>query len=138
MKVKVVQDSVIFISELTMLELEKAMKFASESTMLYKKSEDGKKKEPVCAIAYADEGSVTEHGIVFDSTTDEGKLCTTILCGEGTAPHCKSVDKKACISEQFSGLILNMNALEKQIKDALEAKKEEIKKASEAVEVVNI
>lgn len=138
MKIKVVQDSVIFISELTLVELEKAMKFASDSTMLYKKSEDGKKKEPVCAIAYADEGSVTEHGIVFDSTTDEGNLCTTILCGEGTAPHCESADKKACISEKFSGLILNMNALEKQIKDALKEKKEEIKKASEAVEVINI
>ena len=137
MKVKVVQDSVIFISGLTMEELDKAERFAHESTMLYAKNEDGK-KEPVCGIAYANEGSVTERGVVFDSTTDEGYLCTTILCGEGNAPHCKTEDKKACITEKFAGLILNMNALEEQIKGALEAKAEEIEKASTAVEVISL
>jgi hypothetical protein len=138
MKIKVVQDSVIFISELTMEELEKAMKFAPESTTLYAKREDGKKKEPICAVAYADEGSVTNNGVIFDSTTDEGKLCTTILCSEGTYPHCTTEEKKKCVSEQFACIILKMNELEKQIKEALEAKKADIKKASESVEVITL
>ena len=137
MTIKVVQDSIIFIAGLTMEELNKAMKFAPESTMLYAKNEDGK-KEPVCGIAYADEGSVSERGVVFDSTTDDGKLCLTILCGEGNLPHCKIEDKKACITEKFSALILNMNKLEDQIKKALEAKKEEIEKASASVEVISL
>ena len=137
MTIKVVQDSIIFIADLTMEELDKAMKFAPESTMLYAKGENDK-KAPVCGIAYADEGSVTERGVVFDSTTDDGKLCTTILCGEGNHPHCKAEDKKACITEKFSALILNMNKLEEQIKNALEAKKEEIEKASASVEVISL
>ena len=138
MKIKVVQDSVIFISGLTTEELDKAMKFASESLTLYKKEEDGKKKVPVCGIAYADMGSVTERGIVYDSTTDDGFLCTTILCGEGNHPHCTSADKKKCITEQYASLVLNMNDLEKQVKAALKAKAEDITIASKSVEVVSL
>ena len=137
MTIKVVQDSIIFIAGLTMEELNKAMKFAPESTMLYAKDENGK-KEPVCGIAYADEGSVSERGVVFDSTTDDGKLCTTIVYNEGNTPHCKTEAKKACITEKFSALILNMNKLEEQIKAALDVKKEEIEKASTSVEVISL
>jgi hypothetical protein len=138
MKIKVVQDSVIFISELTMEELEKATRFASESLTLYKKEDDSKKKTPVCGVAYADVGSVTERGIVYDSTTDDGFLCTTILCSEGNRPHCTIADKKNCISEQYASLVLNMNDLEKQVKAALKSKAEDITIASKSVEVMSI
>lgn len=138
MKIKVVQDSVIFISGLTTEELDKATKFAAESLTLYKKDEDSRKKVPVCGIAYADVGSVTERGIVYDSTTDDGFLCTTILCGEGNHPHCTSTDKKKCITEQYASLVLNMNDLEKQVKAALKSKAEDITIASKSVEVVSL
>lgn len=138
MNVKVVQDSVIFISELTMEEFQKAMKFTPDATILYAKDEDNKTKAPVCAIGYADQGSVTSAGVVFDSTTDEGRLCTTILCVEGVSEHCTTETKKNCVSEKYASLILNVNALEAQIKKALAAKEKEIKKASDAVSVISI
>jgi hypothetical protein len=137
MKIKVVQDSVIFISGLTIEELEDAKRFAPESLTLYKKEDDSEKKAPVCGIAYADAGSVTEHGVVYDSTTDDGFLCKTILCIEGNHPHCTSADKKKCVSEQYASLVLNMNDLEKQIKAALKSKAEDIAIASKSVEVVS-
>ena len=137
MKIKVIQDSIVFISALTVEEFMKAKKFVPESLTLNRVDEDRKKK-PVCMIGYAERGGVNNNGIVFDSTTDNGYLCVTSVGAEGFDTHIPAEDKARCVSEHYSSLILKMNELETQVKAELSAKESEIAIAQESVETVAI
>lgn len=138
MKIKLVQDSIIFISALKKEELEKAKRFCPAACTLNVKNEETKKITPVCGISYADEGSVSKNGIVFDSTTEAGYVCHTLVAGQGYDEHI-SMDKKAkLISEEFAELILNMNKLEEQISTALADNDAKIEEALNSVEAVEL
>lgn len=138
MKIKVVQDSIIFISALTMEQFQEATRFCPSSLVLNKVNEESKKAEPVCMIAYNEGGSVSGNGIVFDSTTDEGYLCKTLVAIEGNDPHVSAEDKVTTVSQQYAGLILKVNALEGQIVTALADNSERIESAKASIEVVRI
>ena len=138
MKIKIIQDSIVFISGLTKAELMRASKFTPEALTLYDNAEDGKKKTPICMIGYGHDGGVSANGIIFDSTTDEGYMCHTVVAAQGEDPHCTAAEKIKCISESHSGLILKMNALEAQIQAALSEKETEIALAEASVEVINL
>lgn len=136
MKVKLVQDSIIFISALTRAQLEEANRFCPNSTTLVAKDIDTKVATPICSIAYANEGSVGANGVVFDSVTDDGLMCKTLVASEGYDAHLSAEDKVKSVSETFATLILKMNALEEQIVTALEANTAKIEEAKTSVEVI--
>lgn len=138
MKVKIIQDSIVFISGLTKEELMKASRFTPEALTLYESAEDGKKKTPTCMVGYSNDGGISANGVIYDSTTDDGFMCHTIVAAQGEDPHCTAEEKVKCISESYSGLILKMNTLEAQIKAALSEKETEIALAEESVEVINL
>jgi hypothetical protein len=138
MKVSIVQDAIIFVSSLTKEEFEKASRFCPESLTLMKQVGDDKKKEPICAIAYAGNGDVSNNGIIFDSVTEEGKICLTLAASTGHNVALTAEEKKQVITEQYASLILNVNELEAQIKAALAAKDEQINTALESVETVSL
>ena len=138
MKIKLVQDSIIFISGLKKTEYEEAMKFVPSACTLNIKNEETKKVTPVCALAYAAEGSVSENGIVFDSVTDDGYMCKTLVATTGFDPALSAEDKKKAVAESFAGVILKMNDLEAQVKDALAENADKIAAAKSAIETVNI
>jgi hypothetical protein len=138
MKIKLVQDSIVFISAIKLEELMEAKRFVPEACTLTVRDEESKKAKPVCAIAYADEGSVCDNGIVFDSTTDDGFMCKTLLASQGTDEHLTAEERVKLVSENFAGLILKMNELEEQIKAAIEDNAAKIAAAKQSVEVVNI
>ena len=138
MKIKLVQDSIIFVSALTRAELKEAERFCPNSTTLYVKDAETKQTTPVCAVAYANEGSISDNGIVYDSVTDEGLMCKTLVAAEGYDEHLTVEDKIKSISETFAGLILKMNTLEGQIKKDLEANAEKITAAKNSIEVVKL
>lgn len=138
MKIKLVQDSIIFVSALTRAELKEAERFCPNSTTLYVKDAKTKQTTPVCAVAYAAEGSISDNGIVYDSVTDEGLMCKTLIAAEGYDEHLTVEDKIKSISETFAGLILKMNTLEGQIKKDLEANAEKITAAKNSIEVVKL
>lgn len=138
MKIKLVQDSIIFISALKQEELFEAKRFCPKACTLFVKDEGTKKFTPVCAIAYADEGSVTDNGIVFDSTTNAGYMCKTLVAGQGFDHSIDTKDKVKAISETFAGLILKMNELENQIKAALRDNAAKIADARNSIEVVDL
>lgn len=137
MKIKLVQDSIIFISEIDADTFAKVNKFVPEALTLYHEGEN-KKKTPVCSLGYADCGGVNKNGIIFDATTDSGKLCLTIVNAEGFDPHLTTVEKLRQISEKYSTLVLNMNELEAQIISWLEAKEDEINMASASISAITI
>lgn len=138
MKIKLVQDSIIFISALKKEELEEANRFCAEACTLYTQDSETKKKIPVCAIAYAEEGSVSDNGIVYDSTTDKGFMCKTLIASQGYDEPLSAEEKIEAVSETFAGLILNMNNLEDQIKTALANNAAKITAAKNSVEVVTL
>ena len=102
------------------------------------KNEETKKVTPVCALAYAAEGSVSENGIVFDSVTDDGYMCKTLVATAGFDTALSAEDKKKAVAESFAGVILKMNDLEAQVKDALAENADKIAAAKQAIETVNI
>ena len=138
MKIKLVQDSIIFISSLKKDELGEALRFCPESTTLCIKDVDTKKSTPVCAVAYAAEGSVSDNGIVFDSVTDDGFMCKTLVATEGFDEHLDADAKIKSVSETFASLILKMNTLEDQIKKALEVNAARITDAKQSIEIINL
>lgn len=138
MKIKLVQDSIIFISGLKKTEYEEAMKFVPSACTLTVKNEETKKATPVCALAYATEGSVSENGIVFDSVTDDGYMCKTLVATAGFDTALSAEDKEKAVAESFAGVILKMNDLEAQVKDALTENADKIAAAKQAIETVNI
>jgi hypothetical protein len=138
MKIKLVQDSIIFISGLTKTNLDKAIRFCPEACTLFTQDEATKKRIPVCAIAYATEGSVSQNGLVFDSTTEDGYMCKTLIASQGNDEHVSAEDKVKCISEEFAGLILKMNELEANITSALNDNEAKITAAMGNVEVVTL
>lgn len=138
MKVKLVQDSIIFISDLKKTEYEEAMKFVPSACTLTVKNEETKKATPVCALAYATEGSVSENGIVFDSVTDDGYMCKTLVATAGFDTALSAEDKEKAVAESFAGVILKMNDLEAQIKNALAENANKIAAAKSAIKTVNI
>ena len=136
MKIKLVQDSIIFISGLKKSELDEAKRFCPASLTLKVRDEATKKETPICAVCYADEGSVSTNGVVFDSTTEEGYMCKTLVAAQGYDEHISSEEKIKAVSEEFAGLILKMNDLEAQIKSALTDNAAKIAAARDSVEVV--
>lgn len=138
MKIKLVQDSIIFISSLTRDELKEAERFCPNSTTLFVKNAETKQTTPVCAVAYACEGSISDNGIVFDSVTDEGFMCKTLVASDGYEEHLSVEAKIKSISETFAGLILKMNTLEDQIKACLEDNASKIAEAKTSIEVVEL
>lgn len=138
MKIKIIQDSIVFISGLTKEELMKASRFTPEALTLYECVEDGKKKVPTCMVGYSNDGGISANGVIYDSTTDAGFMCHTIVAAQGEDLHCTAEEKVKCISESYSGLILKMNTLEAQVKAALSEKETEIALAEESVEVINL
>lgn len=137
MQIKLVQDSIIFISGIDADTFAKVNKFVPEALTLYHEGEN-KKQTPVCSLGYANCGGVNKNGIIFDATTDSGKLCLTIVNAEGFDPHLTTVEKLRQISEKYSSLILNMNELEAQIISCLEAKEDEITMASASISAITI
>ena len=108
-----------------------AEKFFPEATTLLDKD-----KEPIFGFSCGTAGSITKHGIVFDSTSPEGKLATTML-GEGnTVAAPNQMERARSLTEQYGKTILLANRLEEQIEKALAAHQEEIATASESVEIV--
>ena len=138
MKVTVVQDAIVFVSAITRDEFDRATKFCPESLTLYQTVEDSKKKEPVCAIMVSNDGSVNKNGIVFDSVTEDGKLCLTVAGATGFGNTVSTEEKKQIIVEEFSSLILNVNKLEAQIAADLAAKADEINCALASVETISL
>lgn len=138
MKIKLVQDSIIFISGLTKAEFDEAAKFCPNALTLKVRDEATKKETPICAVCYANEGSVSTNGVVFDSTTEEGFMCKTLIASQGNDEHVDAADKAKAITEEFAGLILKMNELECQIKTALEDNAAKIAAARDSVEVVTL
>ena len=138
MKIKIVQDSIIFVSGLTQEQFSKAKKFAPKSLTLYAKDENGKKSEPVCTIAYADAGSVCNNGIVFDSTTDPGFMCKTLLGKQGTDDSLTNEQKADSVVTEFAGLVLKVNELEAQILEELDKAADKIEKAKASVEIIEL
>ena len=136
MKIKLVQDSIIFISGLTKEQFEEAIRFCPEALTLKVKDEASKKETPVCAVAYAGEGSVSQNGVVFDSTTEEGYMCKTLIASQGYDEHVSAEDKIGAVTEEFASLILKMNDLEAQVLAALEDNAAKIAAARGSVEVV--
>lgn len=138
MKIKLVQDSIIFISGLKKSEFDEATRFCSDALTLKVKDEETKKVRPICGICYADEGSISQNGIVFDSTTEEGYMCKTLVAAQGYDEHVSSEDKIKAITEEFAGLILKMNDLETQVKRELNDNAAKIDAARNSVEVVTL
>ena len=138
MKIKLVQDSIIFISGLKKSELDEATRFCPEALTLKEKDEETKRSVPVCMVAYANEGSVCPNGVVFDSTTEEGFMCKTLIASQGNDEHVSDEDKVKCISEEFAGLILKMNQLEENVKAALANNADKIASAKDSIEVVTL
>lgn len=134
MKVKIIQDAVIFITDITVEQFGKAKHFIPKALTLVEKV-DGK-DVPVCGMDYAHEGSVNNNGIIFDSSTDSGKLCITLVGTEGCDPHLTAAEKQRAVAERHSGLILKMNALEAQIISMLAEKEAEIEAATTAVTAI--
>jgi hypothetical protein len=138
MKIKLVQDSIIFISGLTKTELDEATRFCPASLTLKVRDEATKKETPICAVCYAEEGSVSNNGVVFDSTTEDGFMCKTLIASQGNDEHISAEEKVKAITEEFASLILKMNDLEMQIKAALEDNAAKITAARDSVEVVSL
>lgn len=138
MLVKLVQDSIIFVSGLTKEQLAEANRFVPGSTTLTLKDEESKKVRPICMVAYAEEGSVNENGIVFDSTTEDGFMCKTLIASQGFDKHISAEDKEKAVAETFAGLILNMNDLEDQIVRALDDNADKIATAKRSVETITL
>lgn len=136
MKIKLVQDSIVFISGLTKEELVEAKKFVPEACVLSVRDKETKKTKPICAIAYAEEGSVCDNGIVYDSTTDDGFMCKTLLASQGMDEHIPAEERVKIVSENFASLILKMNELEEKIKIALADNAARIDAAKTSIEVV--
>lgn len=137
MKIKIVQDAVICVSAITMEEFNTVKKFAPQALVLNKVDENNK-KVPVCMLDYANAGGVNKNGIIFDSTTDEGYLCHTFVGAEGYDPHCSTEEKVKLISEEYAGLILNVNELEEQIHAALVENADKIERAKASIEAINL
>lgn len=132
-----VQDSIIFRSAITYDELLKIKRFIPEALTLHK-DENGKKGAAIFAFGYGDVGSVTENGIIFNSTTDDGNLVVTVNKIEGTDEHMSSDDKYKVIAEQYANVILRAQALEEQIKGNLAAWNERITAAQESISEIRI
>ena len=138
MKIKLVQDSIIFISGLKKTEFDEAIRFCPEALTLTVRDANTKKVTPICAICYTDEGSVSQNGIVFDSTTEEGYMCKTLVAAQGYDKHASYEDKIKAVTEEFASLILKTNDLEAQIKSALNDNAAKIAAARNSVEVVEL
>ena len=138
MKIKLIQDSIIFISGLKKSEYDEARRFCNAALTLVTRDEETKKVRPICGIAYAEEGSVSQNGVVFDSTTEEGYMCKTLLASQGYDEHITAEEKVKAVSEEFASLILKMNDLETQVKSALEDNAAKIAAAMDSVEAVSL
>lgn len=136
MKVKLIQDSIVFVSGLTKAQLEEANKFVPSATTLMVKDEETKKASPICMVAYAEDGSVCDNGIVFDSTTEDGFMCKTLVATQGNDAPMSSEEKVKAVSETFAGLILKMNDLEEQVINALEDNAAKIAAAKQSIETI--
>lgn len=132
-----VQDSIIFRSAITYDELLKIKRFVPEALTLHR-DENGKKGAAIFAFGYGDVGSVSENGVIFNSTTDDGNLVVTVNKIEGTDEHMSSDDKYKAVAEQYANVILRAQALEEQIKGNLAAWDERITIAQEAISEIRI
>ena len=138
MKITLVQDAIIVVSNLTKEQFCKAKKFCPEALTLYKKNEETKTKEPVCSIMVGEDGSMNANGVIFDSVTDEGKLCLTLASATGMCSGITAAEKQNIIAEEYASLILNVNELEDQVLSTLEAKASDIAAALSSIETVSI
>lgn len=138
MKVKLVQDSIIFVSSLKKEALLEAQRFVPQACTLLAKDEETKKTTPICSIAYMTNGGISDNGVVFDSVTEDGYMCKTLVATAGEDPALSTEEKVKLVSERYAGLILKMNDLEAQIKEALNDNAAKIATARESIEAVNI
>lgn len=133
MKIVIVQDSILFVSGLKKSEFEEAKRFVPEACNLVIKDPETKEVLDTCAIAFTKgEGGVSNSGVVFDSVTDEGYMCKTLVATQ-SKPDLSNADKVDVVAKQWANLVLKMNSLETQISSALSANETKIATAKDSI-----
>lgn len=112
------------------VKLEDWKKIAKYNSTLGLEDEDG---EMIFAVGVSKgTGSVSANGIEFSSSPDaEGFATVTAMCVTGTAD-----EKKEKIANELGEIILNLNEIEQQVPDLLEAAKANDATVSAAIQLL--
>ena len=114
MKINITERAVVFTSDLTIDEIKKVAKYRPKFLNLI----DPETKDLVCAIGIATKGngSISEFGVSFApiSVNAEGKAAVTIV-EEGAA------DVKQTVIDKYAATVVNVNKIEKAVKEALDS-----------------
>ncbi|MGF6375055.1 hypothetical protein M2140_000089 [Clostridiales Family XIII bacterium PM5-7] len=126
LEVKIMMNEAIIVSDYTTEDLKTVQKYKPEVLKLYDENGD------VDFVYKCDgENGVFSHGIAFGKTTSDGKAATkVVVCGETEA------EKKRYFAERYTYVMINANAVEEGIEQALSVIKEEIDSVEQSVSVL--
>lgn len=100
--------AVVITSALGCADIEKAKRFASDSTKLF-----NEKKEPTFVVTVGESTALSEYGIQFADCNAEGKAQLTIMVPELTG--ISNEEKAEFIKWEFAPILAKINKVEAQI-----------------------
>ena len=131
-KIKVAGDVMIVESAVTLEDIKTLKKVNPDALSLFEKDEDGKKKRVFTIDVAKGEGSVSRIGMCFGAESKDGKKLAII-----SMPIPAEVeDAKEFAYEKVGAVMGKLEAVEAQVKPALDAAKEAKKKFAEKVVTV--
>ena len=105
---KTVGLAVVITSALGCADIEKAQRFAADSTKLL-----DERKEPIFAVSVGEVTALSKMGIQFSDDNAEGKAQLTVMVSELTG--LSNEEKAELIKWEFAPILANINKVEAQI-----------------------
>ena len=105
---KTVGLAVVITSALGCADIEKAKRFAADSTKLL-----NEKKEPIFAVTVGESIALSKNGVQFSDDNAEGKAQLTVMVPEFTG--ISNEEKAELIKWEFAPILANINKVEAQI-----------------------
>lgn len=123
MKVRIIDNVVVVISELTKDMVNKLVKHAPEALAIFDEEEN-----EIFKVAMDKVGGISKYGIAFDSETKSGKLCLTFK-EKLTAEE---------VADKYAVALVNLKDVEENALNAYSSVSADLLEIVESIEVVDI
>lgn len=133
MKIQMLGDAIVITSALKTEDIQKTARFNSNALTLRKQEVEDGPKDPVFKILLGPAGGINRHGVIFDSTDDNGYARTTLASEPVAMTMQERVDEFASTHAQA---IAYATELEAQVTAALVDIDAATATALESIEVV--
>lgn len=134
-KVKMLGDAIVVVSTLKTEEIKMILKHDRDALCLRRNDGEGSKGTPVFGIdlARSGDGGISNNGIIFNSTDEEGFASLTFIDAAGKT----RAAKLANVKENYATAIIRLNTLEQYVAHVVEAMNTNFDRAMDAVEFVD-